>query len=183
MSDFTILLRFQFKLITTGDRILYFYLISVISFVVLKFYSFTLLWHTFLAISNVYLLLLYSRDADLKVFYNIFTISKFKIHAAKISIMYLLSFLQLVLVVILSNESYQLISFIVHFLTFYTSIIFYDFSAWLKLLVFICAFVIISLILYVWPPVLCSVLIFIIATLIIIRIHNEQTARQKSNLV
>jgi len=183
MTGFTTLLRLQIKLMTKGDRMLYFYLISIIAFVVLKFYSFSLLWQIFLAVSNVYLVLLYSRDADLEIFYKILNIGEFKIHATKICIVYLLSLLQLILLVTFSNEPYRPITFIVHFLTFYTSLIFYNFSAWLKLLIIICAFVILSLILYVFPLLPSSILIFIITTIIIIGKHNEHSARRKPNLV
>lgn len=168
---------------TTGDRILYFYLFSLISFIILKYYSFTFLWQIFLAISNIYLVLLYNRDANLKVFYNIFNISKFKIHTAKISIVYLLSLLQFVLLVLINNEHYRPIIFIVHFLSFYTTIIFYKVSDWLKLLALISVFAIISLILNVLPIAPSSIVIFIIVTLIIIRIYNEHSANRKPNLV
>jgi hypothetical protein len=183
MIDITTLLRLQIKLMTKGDRILYFYIISIIAFVLLKFYSFTLLWQIFLAVSNVYLVLLYNRDAGLKTFYKILNISEFKIHSTKICIVYLLSLLQLILLIGFSNEPYRPITFIVHFLSFYTSIIFYNSPAWLKLFIIICAFVTINLILYLFPLALSSILIFIIVTIIIIGKHNEHSAKQKPNLV
>lgn len=177
------LIRLQIKLMTKGDRMLYFYLISIISFKILNYHSFTLLWQIFLAISNLYLVLLYSRDADLKVFYKILNISKFKIHTAKICIIYLLSLLQIVLLVQFSNEPDRAIIFIVHFLSFYTSIILYKLSDLLKLIVLIGSFAIISLILYIFPLAPCTILIFVIVTLIIIREQNEPSERRKANLV
>lgn len=183
MTDFSILLRLQTKLITKGDRILYFYLISIIAFALLKYYSFTLLWQIFIVVSNVYLVLLYSRDAHLEIFYKILNISRFKIHATKIFIVYILSLLQLVLFVALGDDTYRPITFIVHFLSFYTTVIFYSCAAWLKLLILICAFVILSIILYVFPLAASSILIFIIVTIIIIQKHNEHSARRKPNLV
>lgn len=168
---------------TKGDRMLHFYLISIATFVLLKFYSFTLFWQIFLAISNVYLVLLYNRDSELNTFYKILNISEFKIHAAKISIVYVLSLLQLALLVTLSNEPYRLITFISHFLSFYTSSIFYNSLVWLKLLAIICAFIVISLILYISPLIPSSILIFAIITIIIIVKYNEHSGSRKPNFV
>lgn len=183
MNSFGTLLRLQIKLMTTGDRLLYFYLISVLSFVLFKFFSLPLLWQIFLAISNVYLVLLYNRDSDLTTFYCILNVNRFKIHAVKIFIIYQLSLVQLVLLLVAGNESPSLLIVVVHFLSFYASLTFSRMSAWLKLVSFICCFVTISLILRTTPVVISSTVIFGILSVVIILQYNEQSTCQKPDFI
>lgn len=161
------LMRLQLKLWTKGDKMLYFYLISLIAFVTFYILSYELLWKIFISLSNIYLVILYNHDKRLATFYRIVNIDSFKLHATKIGIIYGLSLLQLGILILINKEKYQSIVFLAHFLTFYTAVLFYNFPNWIKLLGFMVTFLAISIFLSIMPLYVTALVILAIDTLIL----------------
>lgn len=172
------LIRLQLRLWTKGDRMLYFYLISLFTFITFYILSYELLWKIFITLSNIYLVILYNRDMGLTTFYKILNIDSFKLHAAKAFIIYGLSLLQLLLFTLINNEGSLPITFITHFLTFYTTLLFYNFPNWIKLLCFTITFLAISIFLSIAPLYVTALTILAIDSLILINIINGNLFKQ-----
>lgn len=172
------LIKLQLKLWTKGDKMLYFYLISLIAFITFYILSYELLWKIFITLSNIYLAILYNRDSALTTFYRILNINFFKIHAAKISIIYLLSLLQLITFILLNKEGSLPIIFITHFLTFYTALLFYNFPNWVKLLCFMFTFLATSILLSITPLYATALTILALDTLVLKNIINGKLFKE-----
>lgn len=160
--------RLQIKLWVKGDALFYVYLFSLVSFVFFYIVSVELLWQIFLLMSNLYLVMLYNRDIKLGIFYKLMNISEFKIHAVKVCITYVLSFIQLLVFVILTNKENQPILFITHFLSFYTILLFSNTKTWYKLVYFISIFTAISFMLSIFPMYITTIAMLIFVTFLLI---------------
>lgn len=167
-------------LLTKGDRLLYFYLISLTASLAFYLSSLDFLWQVFITISNVYLIIIYGHDRALHTFYRILNIGEFSIHASKVVIIYGLSALQLIALAFMNAESKSVIMFVTHFLSFYAILIFFDKPGWVKLLLFVTIFVGISILLSATPLFVSFISIFVLVTILLRNRINGQISRRKS---
>lgn len=181
MSSYQTLLKLHLKLMCRGDRMLYLYLASLITYVILKLYSFELVSGIFLVTCNVYLALLYGHDGRIKVFYQVLNVSEFKIHATKVLLIYLLSLLELISISALSDTKFQPVAFIAHFLTFYTAVLFFNYPNWAKLGATIVTFIAVDLLLSLFSPLIFTILIFLADTFFLFTTLNEQSGIKKTH--
>jgi len=171
-------IKLQIKLLTKRDRLLYFYIFSLVAFTTFKILSIDLLWQAFLTISNVYLVIMYGCDATLATFYKVLGIGDFKIHASKVIIIYFLSLLELIALSTFHPELSGPLPFISHFLSLYALLIFFSYPAWAKLLVFIAINVLVPVALATTPLYLSSISIFVMITLLLTyRINGNFSGR------
>ncbi len=177
-----LLMRLHLKLWTKGDKMLYFYLISVFTFIIFYILSYELLWKIFITLSNIYLVILYNRDRGLTTFYKILNIDSFKLHMTKVFIIYALSLLQLVLITLMSKEKSIPLIFITHFLTFYTTLLFCNFPNWIKLVCSMITFIAISIFLSITPLYVTALAILAIDTLVLINLTNGNLFKQSYSI-
>lgn len=181
MSSYLTLLKLNVMLMCRGDRMLYLYFVSLIAYVAFRLNSFELVSQVFLTISNVYLALLYGHDRQMKVFYHVLSVSEFKIHSAKLFLIYFLSLIELFVVIVLSPKIDYAQLFVEHFLTFYAAMLFYNFPNWGKLVAIMGTFIAIDILLSLFSPVIISVLIVCATTALLLTILNEQTGFKKTH--
>ncbi len=168
------LIYLQFKLWSRGDRLLYFYLGCVSGFIFFYLYSIEFLWITALALSNIYLVLLYTYDKALHTFYNVLHIDEFKLHLAKVIGVYLLSLIEIIFLMVLVKKDNYTIDLIAHFLTFFTALLLFRFPNWLKILTFIMVLKGINYIVSITKIYLALVIVLLPVSLCLIIIYNER---------
>lgn len=177
------LISLQLKLWTRGDGILYFYIGCLVAFIIIYLLSFELISQIVLFLGNIYLAILYNRDKELSIFYNILNINSFSSHLAKIIGIYALSLVEIIILLLLNSDDNYLLVFTTHFLAFYTGLLFFNFPSWLKMLSFLLSFLIISVVLSITHFYLSAIIILILDTVILKIIINEFRSQKHSYII
>ncbi len=155
---------------------IYFYLACLIGFIIFYSLSVEFMWVICITLSSVYLIILYNSDKDLHSFYRVLNIGNFRLHLAKVIIIYILSLLEIITVAVMVETRFRGIEILSHFLAFYAAILFFKFPDWLKLLSFISVYLLIDIILSFGHFILSSLIILFLVSLILIAlIHDART--------
>lgn len=161
-----LVLKLLIEVWTRGDRLFYFYLGSVVILAVSFYIDVSMLTNIFFPVSNIYLFLLYTKDKELINFYRIFNISNLESHLSKLLLVYGLSLLQ-VAVMYLSGEIIDMLTFFpLHFLSFYSLVLFYSCSDFYKILLFLTNSFFLLILFNLFPMYVMFPLVFLLVTLL-----------------